>query len=330
MNLDEFAFFNRQLAGMLKSGIPLEGGLRELCRGMGDRKMKRELEQLEADLAKGVPVGEALAKRDLPPLYIRMAQIGLKSNDLPGILLAAADYYERSHSIATRLKGLLVYPAIVLAAAIVLSGFFTLVLRPALQQMAVEILPVMMPGAAFETVLVFAWLPLCVLSLLALVGILAVSVSRIRQALVWRVPIFRDRKFCEIASAMALLLKGGCPLNEAIGLLRAMEGESLGAEALATWQEALARGRSTFPEIALGGGIFPPLFLWLVASAGEDVAEGFWRAAEIYETRVSQRVEMFLYGVMPVCILALGVILVSQAYCLIQLFIKMLTIMGQA
>jgi type II secretory pathway component PulF len=61
MNLDEFPFVNQQLAGMLKSGIPLEGALKQLCATMRRGALRGELEKLEADLTQGVPLAEALA-----------------------------------------------------------------------------------------------------------------------------------------------------------------------------------------------------------------------------------------------------------------------------
>ncbi len=61
MNLDEFPFVNQQLAGMLKSGIPLEGALKQLCAAMRRGALRGELEKLEADLTQGVPLAEALA-----------------------------------------------------------------------------------------------------------------------------------------------------------------------------------------------------------------------------------------------------------------------------
>jgi type II secretory pathway component PulF len=56
MKLDEFAFVNRQLADMLRSGIPLEGGLRQLCATMQQGILREELQRLEGDLAKGIPL----------------------------------------------------------------------------------------------------------------------------------------------------------------------------------------------------------------------------------------------------------------------------------
>ena len=56
MKYEELAFVNQQLAGMLKTGIPLEGALRQLCAQMRRGRLRAELEALEADLAAGVGV----------------------------------------------------------------------------------------------------------------------------------------------------------------------------------------------------------------------------------------------------------------------------------
>ncbi|MEJ0089829.1 MAG: type II secretion system F family protein [Limisphaerales bacterium] len=55
MKDDEFAFFNQQLAAMLRDGIPLEGAIRRLCQEMRDSTLRTELQSLEADFAKGTP-----------------------------------------------------------------------------------------------------------------------------------------------------------------------------------------------------------------------------------------------------------------------------------
>ena len=52
MSYDEFAFFNQQLAAMLRDGMPLEGALKELCAGMRTGTLRSEIEQLEAEQAK--------------------------------------------------------------------------------------------------------------------------------------------------------------------------------------------------------------------------------------------------------------------------------------
>ena len=121
MNYDELSFVNQQLAGMLKSGVPLEGALRELCATMQRGTLRDELTALEADLAKGTPLTDALARRKLPEFYVRMVQVGAKSGDLPGVLMMVADYYARMNAVWMRLKGLAVYPLIVLMLSMVIS-----------------------------------------------------------------------------------------------------------------------------------------------------------------------------------------------------------------
>jgi len=103
MNYDEFAFFNQQLAATLRDGIPLEGALSRLCADMRRGALRSELERLEADLARGRPMAEALAERRLPDLYKRLVIVGAKSNDMPGALTllacqfqSAADQREQS------------------------------------------------------------------------------------------------------------------------------------------------------------------------------------------------------------------------------------------
>src|ERR1051326_6873955 len=141
MNYDEFAFFNQQLAAMLRDGIPLEGALKQLSAGMRAGPLRAEIEALEVDLGKGAPLNDALSRRSLPAFYVRMVEIGARSNDLPAMLTMLADYYQRSNAsmveigarsndlpamltmladyyqrsnaLLTRLKGLMVYPLIV-------------------------------------------------------------------------------------------------------------------------------------------------------------------------------------------------------------------------
>src|SRR6059058_4176168 len=101
MNHEEFAFVNHQLAGMLRDGIPLEGSLRQLCSQMQRGQLRSELQLLERDLAKGVPLATALTARKLPELYVQTLQIGARTNDLPAVLTLLADHYQTANNVST-------------------------------------------------------------------------------------------------------------------------------------------------------------------------------------------------------------------------------------
>src|SRR5262245_50022364 len=114
MNLERFAYLNQQLAGMLKAGIPLEGALPKLCATLPGGDLQAELKALETDLAQGTPLRATLAPRQLPEFYKQMLLVGAQSNDLPALLTLLADHYQKLSFAWTRLKGLMLYPLIVL------------------------------------------------------------------------------------------------------------------------------------------------------------------------------------------------------------------------
>jgi len=98
------------------------------------------------------------------------------------------------------------------------------------------------------------------------------------------------------------MLKNGTTLPEALALAEALENGTPAAKALAHWRQLVEAGQGKPAEWTGDSRPFPPLFLWLVQKGGEDVAAGFQKAAEIYQTRASYRIEMVLYGALPVSI----------------------------
>src|SRR5438552_12041415 len=88
--------------------------------------LRAEIQLLEADLSHGPPLKDALARRALPPFYTRMVEIGARANDLPGVLTLLADHYHRANALWSRLKGLMVYPLIVIIVALGLTLMISL------------------------------------------------------------------------------------------------------------------------------------------------------------------------------------------------------------
>jgi len=314
MNYDEFAFFNHQLAAMLRDGIPLEGAIKQLVGGMRDAGLRSELQQLEADLARGTPISQALKVRHLPPLYSRMVEIGVRSNDLPGTLTQVADYFQRVNSTWTRLKGLMVYPLIVVVTALALSLLISVSFRRFLDHFFEQV--TLAPRLPFIT-LVSVWIPPVLLALAVGLAIVAVTNHAWRSRLRWRLPAFREASLAELASSIALMLRNGTPLPDALALAEALESGTPAGKALATWRALIAGGQGK-PQHWPAANPFPPLFVWLVQQSREDPATGFQKAADIYQARASYRIEMALYGVLPVSIILLGQMIFWQAAPLFQ------------
>ena len=334
MKLDEFSFFNQQLAAMLRDGIPLEGALRRLCDEMRRGKLRDELQALEADLARGTPMADALKPRQLPELYKRMILVGVKSNDLPGALTMLADYFQRQSSIWTRLKSMMVYPLIVMFIAFLISGvlafLWTCVIGPSMEGVFGG-LGMRLPGAtifAFST-LKAIWVFPVVLGCLFLFAAAVVFLPGLRGRFLWRLPAFKEATVSRIAASLALLLKNGVNLPDAIGLGEQLETSTAAAADLQQWRRNLAAGTAKFSEVAAVNRMIPPLFVWVVASAGEDLAAGFNRASEIYHSRAIYRTEVALYSVLPFASLFLGVVVLSQASLVISMFLPLIAMLNQ-
>ena len=264
MKYDEFAFFNQQLAAMLRDGIPLEGALRRLCQEMRGGALRAELQALEADLARGTPMADALAPRRLPELYKHMILVGVKSGDLPGALTMLADYFQRQSNIWTRLKGLMVYPIIVLIAAFLLACFLSFILGTFLWGNFAFLANESRAPAIWAGL----WVSPVFLGVTVLAALVAVAVPPVRRALRWRLPTFKEASLAQVASVTWLMLKNGVSLTDALGFVEQLETGTIAAKEVAEWRRQLAAGRGKFSEMAVSSRVFPPLFVWTVAQAG--------------------------------------------------------------
>jgi type IV pilus assembly protein PilC len=326
MKYEEFAFFNQQLSAMVRDGIPLEGALRRLCAEMRGGRLRTELVQLGEDLGKGVPLREALQNRQLPDFYRQMLEVGAQANDLPAVLTLLADYYQRRQVIWTRLKGLMVYPAIVLCGAFVLSCFLSVLLSTLINSTFFQ-------WPYFQSIetshaLVVIWCPPFLVGLAALLCVVAVTVPGVRRLVRWRLPAFKEASLAQVASALALMLRSGVPLDKALGLAEKLEQGTPAAIEIAHWRQRLGEGRGKFSDMAAGGQVFPPLFVWMVGQSGEALPAGFERAAEIYQARASYRAEVLLYSALPCSVIVLGMVIVSQIQPVLGTLIAFMNMLG--
>lgn len=298
MKYDEFAFFNQQLAAMLREGIPLEGALGKLADGMNGGPLRQEIEKLGTDLSAGRPLKEALARRQLPPLYVRMLEIGARSNDLPAMLTLLADHYHRANALWTRLKGLLLYPVIVIVLSLCLTVALCLLSNRIYFLFSRDFYH--MPAVLILTL----WAPPVCLAISALFVVLLFASRRLRDKLRWRLPAFREASLAQLASAMAVMTERGATLSEALALAEGLEPNTPAARSLAQWRAQTEAGAGS--PARWQAGAFPPLFLWLIQSAGEDVAAGFRKAANLYQARAAYKTDLALYGALPISILFVG------------------------
>ncbi|MBW8864240.1 MAG: type II secretion system F family protein, partial [Verrucomicrobia bacterium] len=150
----------------------------------------------------------------------------------------------------------------------------------------------------------------------------------IRGKYLLRLPAFKEATVARIASSINLLLKNGVTLPDAVGLAGKLETNPGIADDLKKWERNLAAGTAKFSEVAAGNKVIPPMFTWIVSGAGENLAEGFKRAAEVYHSRALYRTEVALFSVLPVASLFLGAVVISQAFLVISMFLPLIAMLN--
>src|SRR5438552_1771660 len=175
-----------------------------------------------------------------------MVEIGARSNDLPGVLILLADHYHRANALWTRLKGLMVYPLLVLFVSLGLTVLISVAFSRFMagfsdQPPSFSDQPVP-SGPSPAMTMASVWMPPIVLSVAALVGLGAVFIPGWRARLRWRLPAFREASLAQLASAIALMLKNGTTLNEALALAEALESNTPAGKSLAHWRRVLEAG----------------------------------------------------------------------------------------
>lgn len=322
MKLDEFAFFNQQLAGMLRSGIPLEGALKQLARSMEKGRLKQEIEALEKDLGAGVPLAEAVRKRQLPQVYVEVMGAGARSGNLPGVLILLADYYGRVHALSNRLKGLMVYPIILLTGSLGLSLFLSLIFASLVKAIREDFggVPGLGPAAALFWVAPVGFF-------LVLAGfIFVLARPKLRHWLRWHAPGLREASLSQSAATIATMLSGGTGFDDSLRLVEQVEADTPAGADIKTWRELLRDGRRKFDELAVRSRVFPPLFVWLVAQGGEDLALGFRRASEIYGARAAAKTDLLLFAALPLAVALVGLLILGQVVSVAGVLSRLLAI----
>jgi len=324
MNTDELAFVNRQLAGMLKAGIPMESGLKKITESMTDSKLKAQLNQLGSRLEKGQLVDKAVVDLDLPETYKRLLALGQASQSMPKVLICVADYYERIGTLATRLRGLAVYPMLILICGIIVSGLMAY-LSVVLKNDLVSITQTAAgdagraPWFSIYGSVWFSVFPMFVFAAGLGVYSFILRSQKMRKYFSWKIPMLRDVALAQYASLTEVLLSSGAPLPEVMKMVSKLENGSEMEADLKKIEQRLSEGQASYEAASRGCKAIPGFFNWIVSQGGEDVATGFSHARSIYSGRAENKIQAFLHCFLPINILLIGILLLG--FCLPHLAI---------
>jgi general secretion pathway protein F len=319
------AILARELATLTKAALPIDEVLRvvALQPRIGARA-RRLVETVLGRVIGGASLSEALAAQGnaIPQHFWRLVRAGEVSGTLPQALDELAGFLEQSAKVRGQLVTALVYPMVLVVAALVTVAVIMTVMIPA-------ILPLFQDAGRQPPVVVAALITLQrlasdnwpVLIAFATASIVAVPViTRSERAmiawdrLVLRVPVVgslvQRSATMRLARTMSTLTRNGVPMLEAIGVTAGvMRNRAFGA-ALRDAEREVNQGGALLAPL-MRSGLLPDLALRMIALGEQtgQLPQMLARVADIYEHDVQQQLQRLLGIATPAITIVIGVVI---------------------
>jgi general secretion pathway protein F len=336
LGLADVTLFTRQLATLVRSGMPLDQALGDVARQSGKNRVQRVVLAVRARVREGHSLanGLALFPAVFSELYRKTVQAGEQSGRLDVVLDRLADYLETSHEIRQKTMLALFYPALLTIVALaVVIGLVTYVVPQVVQ--VFENMNQQLPWIT-RALIAFSgflraygiWL-IAALAALAVAGSLALRnpATRMRwHELLLRLPLvgklLRGTNSARFARTLSILAASSVPILDALRIA----GEVLPILPMRqAVEEAATRVRegASLRGALEKSGHFPPMTLSLIGSgeSSGNLQAMLERAAEVQEREVSTLVSVLLGLFEPLLILVMGgIVLVIVLAILLPIF----------
>ena len=281
----QLALLTRQLATLLKAGLPVEEALAALAEQNDDTMMRTLVVSLRARVMEGSSLAAGLADQpdSFPEIYRASIAAGEQSGRLDQVLARLADYSEARDALNQKIWAALAYPVLLTLVAIaVVSGLLAYVVPQIVgvftQMHQTLPLPTRALLALSAFVKAWGWLLLIALALAAVGGRFALRVEALRyrwHELLLRVPLIgsllRAANTARCTRTLALLTASAVPLLESLQI-GAQVVANLPMRAAIRRAAAKVREGGSFSRALGESGYFPPVALRLIAS-GERAGE---------------------------------------------------------
>lgn len=319
---EEMITFTKNLAAMLAAGLTLSRALSVIERQSGNKTLKAIVVDLEAKIRGGMSFHETLSAHPkiFTKLFIAMTKSGEESGTLADALKVVAKQMERSNALTKKIRGAMLYPAIILFAIIVIGILMMIYVVPTLASTFVS-LGVELP---LSTKIILAVSTFMVNhTILMILGILAVMAAVyfavrskaggvIFMKIALHLPVIgelmRETYSARAARTMASLLSSGVEMLTALSISAEVVGNPTFAVVIEDAEKRVRKGDPLSSAFSEHAKLYPLLFSDMI-SVGEEtgkVAEMLGQVAEYYENDVEDRTKDLSTIIEPVLMLVIG------------------------
>ncbi|WP_193161310.1 type II secretion system F family protein [Microbulbifer hainanensis] len=320
----DIALFTRQLATMMKAGVPLVQSFEIVADGLENEGVKQLVYKIRDEVASGTSFADSLRKHPLyfDNLFCNLVASGEQSGSLETMLARIATYKEKTEQLKAKIKKAMTYPIAVIVVAIVVTSILLIKVVP---QFAETFSSFGAELPAFTRLVVGMsewmqanWFIALITALVSIGGTIEArkrnkKVAEFFDRLVLKLPILGMITYNSIAARFARTLSttfaAGVPLIDALKSVAGATGNSVYEEATLKIRDAVATG------IPLNGalrasGIYPSMLVQMAAIGEESGAldDMLGKAADFYEEAVDNMVDNLTTLLEPMIMAVLGIL----------------------
>lgn len=320
-----------QLSDLLDAGVPAMRALETLGRATVNRRLAWLIRNVLEGVAAGQSLADAFAERPdvFKPLHVAMIRAGEQGGFIEEVLANLSSFLERQDELRNKVLGAMVYPVLVLAVGIAVATGLMVFLVPQFKTFF-EGMDVPWPTRLLfgvSDVVVHVWPLALLLLVIGAAGAWAFVRSdrgrrlydgwRLRAPVVGRIlRLVAITRFCRI---LGMMLAGGVPLLEALGIAKDATGSMLLAESIGEAAENVRAGETLAEPLGVSG-FFPPEVLEMIAVAEESnqLEKTLLQIADTVERRTNRQVDLGVRLIEPMILIVLaagiGVFAVALVY----------------
>ncbi|MBK4995849.1 type II secretion system F family protein [Pseudomonas sp. S37] len=318
------AGFSRQLATLLKAGVPLLQAFEVMGRSGCDAALAALLGRLKQDVASGLGLADALQRHPawFDALYCNLVRVGEQSGTLDRQLEQLAGMLEQRRALHKKVRKAMVYPLLLLLTGLGVAAILLLEVIPKFEGMFSGMgaqLPAFTQWVIDLSTGLGRFAPL----LLVMAVVLGFAVRQLyRQhapARLWiaqrvlGLPVFGQllgqAALARFARSLATSYGAGVPLLDALGTVARVTGGDLHEQAVLRLRQGMANGQG-LNQVMAAEPLFPPLLVQLTAigESSGTLDQMLEKAASHYEEQVSQALDQLTSLLEPAIVLVLGLL----------------------
>jgi len=334
--------FTRQLATLVNAGLPLMRGIEVLKRQMKDPQMKEALDGISDNIAAGGTFSEALTQypKIFDNLYINMVKAGEAGGVLEVVLGRLAEFAEKAEKIKNKVKGAMIYPCVVLFAAVGITWFLLVMVIPKFKQVFND----MLGGAALPAItemvinasefmqhngLVIGAAVAALIVIFKIIGKTekgAYLFDIIKLKMPVTGTLAQRSAVSKFTRTLGTLLSSGVPILQSLTITRDTTGNRVLTSAIQNIHDSVKEGESMTQPLSQCK-VFPPMVVSMV-EVGEEtgaLADMLTRIANTYDDEVDNAVAGMTAAIEPALIIVLAVVVGTIV---IAMFLPMIKIIS--